>query len=249
VREAWQAREIDELARTFNGLLESVDEMVEREQAFASNAAHELRTPLTRLRGQLGLLLEDPLASGEVRERLERAQLTCTELVDCTEALLALSHRSACLDEAVELSEVALTVKNALREEDAARVQLAGSEAIVRGDGSLVRLAVQNLVENALKYSDGPVDVEVTTSGGDSLLSVSDRGPGVLESELELVRRPFRRGSERRPDVRGTGLGLALVDHVAELHGGRLELSNRATASGLVATLRLPPWTPRPTLA
>lgn len=242
---AWNASEIDQLAKTFNALLTRIDDMVEREQTFASNAAHELRTPLTRLRGQLGLLLEEPEVRGEVRERLERAQLTCGELVDCTEALLALSHRSACLDEAVDLAEVALTVRNALRAEDARRVELSANEAIVRGDAALVRLAVKNLVENALKYSDGGVGVEVRADEDDCILEVTDSGPGIPESEIDVVRQPFQRGSDRRGDVRGTGLGLALVDHVALLHGGRLELANRASPGGLLAALRLPPWAPR----
>ena len=242
---AWKASEIDQLAKTFNGLLARIDEMVEQEQTFASNAAHELRTPLTRLRGQLGLLLEEPEVRGEVRERLERAELTCVELVDCTEALLALSHRSACLDEAVDLAEVALTVRNALREEDARRVELSANEAIVRGDTALVRLAVKNLVENALKYSDGSIGVEVRADDDDCFLEVADSGPGIPEAELEVVREPFQRGREPRADVRGTGLGLALVDHVALLHGGRLELANRAAPGGLRATLCLPPWAPR----
>lgn len=242
---AWNASEIDELAKTFNALLTRIDEMVEREQAFASNAAHELRTPLTRLRGQLGLLLEERDVRGELRERLERAELTCVELVDCTEALLALSHRAACLDEAVDLAEVALTVRNALREEDVSRIELSASEALLRGDGALVRLAVQNLVENALKYSVGRIEMEVRADGEDCLLIVTDSGSGIPEAELEVVRAPFRRGSDRRGDVRGTGLGLTLVDHVATLHGGRLDLANRTHGCGLVATLRLPPWSPR----
>ncbi|HET9932203.1 MAG TPA: ATP-binding protein [Polyangiaceae bacterium] len=242
---AWSATEIDQLARTFNSLLARIDEMVEREQTFASNAAHELRTPLTRLRGQLGLLLEEPAVRGEIRERLERAQLTCVELVDCTEALLALSHRVASLDEAVDLAEVALTVRNGLREQDVKRVELSASEAIVRGDTALVRLAVQNLVENALKYSDGRIDVEVRSDDDECLLMVADAGPGIPEAELAVVREPFQRGSKRRGDVRGTGLGLALVDHVASLHGGRLELANRVAPRGLLASLHLPPWSPR----
>src|SRR5262249_43516532 len=125
-----------------------------------SNAAHELRTPLTRLRGQLELLLGEPDASPEGRERLRRAAATCTELVNCTEALLALSRREASLDEAVDLAEVALAVRNKVPEAGDRRFDVRATEAIVRGDTALLTLAAQNLVDNALKYSDGPIELE-----------------------------------------------------------------------------------------
>ncbi|HET9959334.1 MAG TPA: HAMP domain-containing sensor histidine kinase [Polyangiaceae bacterium] len=243
----WGAREINHLAQTSNALLARLDEIVEREQAFAANAAHELRSPLTRLRGQLELLLDEPHAratnpsAAELRNRLERAAKTCTELVNCTEALLALARREASLHEAVNWEEVALSICDNLSDQERARVSVNAQEALVRGDLALLGLAAQNLVDNALKYSAGPIELNVLAAEKRCSFVVVDCGPGISSSELDRVRQPFVRGSS---NVRGTGLGLALVEHVAKLHGGELSLKNRSERSGLIAALSLPRWSP-----
>lgn len=231
----WGAEEIDQLAVAFQGLLDRVATVFEHQQRFAANAAHELRTPLTRLRGQIELAAAELADRGSVNARLTLAVRSCEELTRSMEALLALSRETTDTTEAVDLGEIARRVQ-----QQPQQVAVVGqAPVIVRGDRDLLLLAARNLVDNALKYAGGDVRIVVHGVGGMGELGVEDDGPGIPESELSRVREPFARGTRETSDVRGSGLGLALVDHVARLHGGRLDLRPRMPR-GLAAVLVLP---------
>lgn len=245
----WGVTEVDSVADAFDELLTRVRLAVERERRFVADASHELRTPLTRLRGQLELLASEPDAP-HVSQTLHAAQRSCELLAQTTESLLALAREEASLTEAVDLGETVAEVQDEQASRDAATaprlVVDASEETLVRGDPLLLRLAVSNLVDNALKYTSGTVTVRVASSRSSDVqgmveLVVEDEGPGISESEAVRLVRPFARGSSSR--VRGSGLGLALVDHVARVHGGTLILG-RGAAGGLRATVTVPAWTP-----
>ena len=108
----------------------------------------------------------------------------------------------------------------------------------VRGDEALLRLAVENLIDNSLKYSVGPVVVRVEQSVDGVRLSIDDHGPGIPIEDVERMKEPFVRGTPATNGMRGAGLGLALVHHVAILHGGALDIDNRS-GGGLCAMIRL----------
>lgn len=232
----WGAEEIDRLALAFNGLLDRIAAVFDREQRFVANAAHELRTPLTRLRGQIELAAAELADEGSTSARLALAVRSCEELTRSTESLLALSKDEVDASEPVDLDEVA----HRLQDHERVSVQ-SESGVLVRGDGDLLSLAVGNLVDNALKYSDGRVCIAVREMGELAEIRVLDEGPGIPADQMESVREPFVRGARQDRSVRGSGLGLALVDHVARLHGGRLELHARAP-HGLAAAIVLPGW-------
>jgi signal transduction histidine kinase len=230
----WGAEEIDRLALAFNGLLDRIAAVFEREQRFVANAAHELRTPLTRLRGQIELAADELAEEGTTSARLALAVRSCEELTRSTESLLALSRDEVDANEAVDLGDLAR------RMEDDARVSGQQKRGVlVRGDWDLLALAVRNLVDNALKYADGEVRIVVRETGESAEICVQDEGPGIPADQREHVREPFVRGVNHDRAVRGSGLGLALVDHVARLHGGRLELRTRIP-HGLAAAIVLP---------
>ncbi|MFO0746103.1 MAG: HAMP domain-containing sensor histidine kinase [Myxococcota bacterium] len=254
----WGAGEIDALAAAFAALLGRVGQALEREQRFTADAAHELRSPLTRVKAQLELYQAERRTSAEGPHQVDRIGAsirTVDELARMVEMLLGLARDEVATRDAVDLGEVAGVVHRRLAPEAAARVTLAfepTAEVMVRGDPDLLALALGNLVDNALKYSDGPVAVQVASAASAASVSASaasvsasvlDQGPGLGAADRDSVRQPFVRGAERPPHVRGAGLGLALADHVARLHGGRLELANR-DGGGLAATLSLPPWRP-----
>ena len=250
----WGVTEVDSVADAFDELLQRVRFAVERERRFLADASHELRTPLTRIRGQLELLASEPNAAHAART-LHAAQRSCDLLAKTTESLLALAREEASLAEAVDMSEVVVDVREELSayDEDAARrvTVEASEEALVRGDPQLLRLAASNLIDNALKYSDGAVTVrvDIRPPGRNEEttieLTVEDEGPGIAEEDAARVVRAFARGSSR---TRGTGLGLALVEHVARVHGGELSLG-RAASGGLRAMVQVPAWTPSAAVA
>ena len=243
VTRAWGSSELDSLAATFDAMLARIDEARAREQRFVSDAAHELRTPLTRLRGQLELAREELREGKPIDARLAASVKTAIELASTTEALLAMAQGTSDHAEPIELEDVIDDVVARLGEGERRRVRIVpGGQAIADGVEPLVVLAAGNLIDNALKHGAGPVEVTWCDDALTSLVTieVSDEGPGIPVDELDRIREPFVRGVGSR-DVRGTGLGLALVDHVARLHGGSLALENREPR-GLCATLAVRRW-------
>lgn len=114
-----------------------------------------------------------------------------------------------------------------------------GARVVARVRPNLLRRAVRNLVENAVKYAGAAT---VAVRGGSDMIAieVADRGPGIAEAELARVQEPFYRVEPSRSrDTGGYGLGLALARAAAQAHGGRLELENRE-GGGLLATIVLP---------
>ncbi len=108
----------------------------------------------------------------------------------------------------------------------------------MHGDALLLREAIKNLVDNALKYGgDGPLQIALTVEGGQAVLTIADHGAGIAAADAERVFERFARG-EGAPSG-GAGLGLAIVKRVVDSHGGRIDLSNRPQG-GLIATIRLP---------
>lgn len=240
----WGAAEVDALAATFNGLLARIDDAVARERHFVANAAHELRTPLTRLRAQLDLAIEEMTEGATPKHRVVAASRSCQELAKTTEALLALARDEVVRDDVVNLADIVREQIEALGSSDAHRVEVEGDdEVLVRGDETLLSLAIRNLVDNAMKYADGGATISVRCTASVASVIVEDRGPGIPEIDLERVCEPFVRGGHIAKKVRGTGLGLALTRHIAMLHGGTLQLRNRSVR-GLAAELRLDQWCP-----
>jgi signal transduction histidine kinase len=240
---SWGAAEIDSLATTFNAMLARIDEAIAREQRFVADAAHELRTPLTRLRAQLELAREELRDGKGIDARLVASVRTAVELADTTEALLAMARDTTGKTEPLELADVVETLLARLGDTERARVRVVGRAAVVDGVEPLVMLAAGNLLDNALKYATGAIEVRLEDEDGRAMLRVCDAGPGIAEGELTRIRAPFVRGSSSE-GTRGAGLGLALADHVARLHGGVLVLENRAEG-GLCASLALRPWQAR----
>jgi two-component system OmpR family sensor kinase len=112
--------------------------------------------------------------------------------------------------------------------------------ATVPGDGEHLRILLGNLVENAIRYTPagGRIDLSVTRQGGWATLAVSDNGPGIPEEERARVLDRFCRGAH--PDGVGSGLGLSIVQRIADQHGAALELDSGPGGAGLTARIRFP---------
>jgi len=110
--------------------------------------------------------------------------------------------------------------------------------AWVNGDALLLREAIKNLIDNALKYGgDGALQLALTTDDTHCVLTIADHGPGIAPADAERVFERFARGEGAAAG--GAGLGLAIVKRVVDSHGGHIDLSNRV-GGGLIATIRLP---------
>jgi signal transduction histidine kinase len=212
--------EVAFLAQRFNQAAQRVESLVQSHRSLLANASHELRSPLARIR--MGLELMDPEPSERSRAEITRNIAELDQLVD--EILLA-SRLDARASDIGTFETVDLT---GLAAEEAARtgadLQVAEGESpvVVQGVAKLLRRALRNLLENARRYSQGPVTVTVRRLGGQAEIRVCDRGPGVPEAERERIFEPFYRlrgASEREGSV---GLGLALVRSITGRHHGKV---------------------------
>lgn len=225
--------ELSDLAESFNRMTQAVEGFLERERNFARYTSHELRTPLATLRVQIEAL-EQGLLSPE--ESLPPIKVSLERLERLLAGLLALTRSPKRDPQPVGVGLTLRWVVENLNPEERSRITLEGDlEAQVLGYEELLQQALGNLVGNALKFSQEPVQVEVRQEAMIHI-HIRDRGPGVREEDLPRLGNPFLR---LQPRVEGMGLGLALVRHITTLLGGRLEFRNRAEG-GLEAILSLP---------
>jgi len=237
--------EVEELRGAVVQLVERLGASLSHAQSFASMAAHELRTPLSLLAGELELMIEGA-AAGERgdEEALARLHGLVRSLTVLTQRLLVLAGPGrvpAEQGEAVDLADVVDAVQAGLPPAHAERLRISvEDDVLVRGDHELLRSLLHNAIENAMKFSDG--SVEVTVTGGEAaVIDIVDHGPGIAAEDRARVFGAFYRSAEARAGgIPGHGIGLALIAHVAEAHGGRAELVDRA--SGTHLRVRLPRW-------
>jgi signal transduction histidine kinase len=207
--------EVAALAESFNRAAARIEELVKSHKMLLANCSHELRTPLTRINMALALVGEgiDPAR----REQLKKDIAELDQLID--EILLASRLDAVRAPERVEDVELL-----GLAAEEAARYDAAieGENAVARGDPSLLRRMIRNLLENARRHG-GAAQPQVRvgrTADRRALIEVRDHGPGVAESEREKIFEPFYRLAGSAESGRGSGLGLSLVRQIARSHGG-----------------------------
>jgi len=233
------------LERAFSGVLGRLGAALDREAEFVLNAAHELRTPLTRIRLRTERAAAE--ASGECRSELEGLTSEVDRLARLVDALLVLSRDETSglgAGETVNVADLVRASAEASAEGSGRAIALtAPDEALVRGDEDLLRLAVDNLFDNARKYAPaGSTPLAVLfADGGRVVLSVETPGVSLAEEERERVFDRFYRGAAAREAAPGHGLGLALARHVARFHGGDVVAAEGGEAKA-VFELRLPGW-------
>ncbi|HET8746989.1 MAG TPA: ATP-binding protein [Ramlibacter sp.] len=229
--------EVAFLARRFNHAAERVETLVKSHKALLANASHELRSPLARIR--MGLELLEPEPAPRARDEILRNIGELDQLID--EILLA-SRLDARETDIGTFETVDLT---GLAAEESARAgaELAECDShqtlVVQGVSKLLRRAIRNLLENARRYTSGPVRVSVVRQGTEAVVRVCDRGPGVPVGEREHIFEPFYRlrGASEREG--GVGLGLALVRSIAQRHHGSAHCEDNP-GGGACFVLRLP---------
>jgi signal transduction histidine kinase len=189
-----------------------------------ANCSHELRTPLARIRIGLERMSRDE--DRALHDELARSIAELDQLI----GEMLLSSRLDAMRTLERTEEVDLP---ALVAEEAAHFDtpVEGHEVIIRGDPSLLRRLVRNLLDNAQRHAGGATRVRVgKDAAGNAVLTVDDHGCGVPEDEREKIFEPFYRSARSGAATRGFGLGLSLVRQIARAHGG--EVSYTALAEG-----------------
>ncbi|MEH0168128.1 sensor histidine kinase [Roseateles microcysteis] len=242
--------EVRALARAINSLLTEVQHSVAVQKRFISDAAHQLRTPLAGLKSQTELALRDA-SEPELVQRLQRVHESAVRSAHLINQLLTLARAEP--ESAKAQDRLPLDLRQLAREltaELVPRALQAGVDLglddteegapplLVRGIALLLREALSNLIDNAIRYAGrgASVTVRVRSEQGRVLLEVEDNGPGLAENELERV---FQRFVRATAEGSGCGLGLAIVREIVERHEGGVVLVSLAPR-GLLARISLP---------
>ena len=227
--------ELREVSTTFNKMAESLAELDAERTLILAGVSHDIRTPLSRLRLAVEMLPEKDcgyLKSGMIQDIADMDNIIhqFLDFVRGTEGEPTLM---------VDINTLLQSLHD--RQERAGRdlvIQLAPTYKVPIKPLAMQRL-LDNLVENAYKYGGGQVRVSSQILADSIVISVFDNGPGIPETHLEKILRPFERLDTARSNAGGSGLGLAIADRIAKLHHGKLELINRPEG-GLEARLSIP---------
>ena len=219
--------EFRQLSRSFNQMLERLNNAFAAQRQFTGNAAHELRTPLALMQAQLELFsAEHPDVRPETAEFLTLLREQTERLMQMTRTLLEMSNlRQVARNERIQLAPMIEEIFTDLAPlSDKLGVTLtAEGDGIMTGSDALIYRLIFNLTENAVKYNrpGGSVRVCVTQETEKLLIRVSDTGCGIPEKYQQSIFQPFFRVDKSRSrEYGGAGLGLSLVWEIADLHGG-----------------------------
>ena len=239
--------EIGGLVRDFNAMASRIEELISRQRQLISDVSHELRSPLARLNVALDLSRErkgnDP-AFEQMQEDLELLDEMIGRLL--TIAKLDISAPQVPMADFDLADLVAQIARNAEFEcqELKGGIRLTSSgPCIVRGSAELLHSAIENVVRNAIRYTESGTCVEISVecdSSASVRVAVRDYGPGIPDSELKNILQPFYRVANARDrQSGGAGLGLAIADRVVLIHGGTIHAEN-AMPRGLRIELAIP---------
>ena len=231
--------EFRQLSRSFNQMLERLNNAFAAQRQFTGNAAHELRTPLALMQAQLELFsAEHPDMRPETAEFLTLLREQTERLTQMTKTLLEMSNlQQVARNEQLQLApmvEEIFTDLASLAEKRSITLEAEGDAALTGSDALIYRMLF-NLTENAVKYNrlGGSVRVELAQGQEKCIIRVSDTGCGIPEEYQQSIFHPFFRVDKSRSrEYGGAGLGLALVWEIADLHGGSVwveESSDKGT--------------------
>jgi signal transduction histidine kinase len=240
--------ELKELGDTFDDLLSRLEQFIQSQRQFVANASHELRTPLALQRTRIQLALTDPGASMEsLRAAHEQVLASGAQLERLIASLLTLTRGQAGLTRREPFDLAMLAEQVLLARENEARARSIDLRSVLEpapmtGDPRLVERLVANLADNALAYNSNPGRIEVTTErrGGVAVLSITNTGPVVDAGAVGRLTQPFERlATERTGHRDGSGLGLSIVQAIANAHAGSLTIRPRPRG-GLTVEVTFP---------
>ena len=220
--------ELYTLSKTINNLLNRIEDAIEREKQFTSDASHELRTPLTVIKGTLEVLIRKPRDNKEYEEKINYCIKEVDHLNMLVDQLLLMARfenqSKNIKTESVYLNSLILDVLT-LNSEKINRQKIkikfdAQEDYYIQSDNFLVITILRNIISNAVKYTnkDGEVTILLSKQNEKIVCKISDNGIGIEQHDLEAIFNPFfRSNSTDHPEIKGTGLGLSIVKRITEL--------------------------------
>jgi signal transduction histidine kinase len=234
--------EVRPLVSAINKALDRLDEGFRLQREFTADAAHELRTPLSILRTRVETL-DNPGVAKALHQDIEAMSRVVGQLLDIAELEAFAIDPTEVADLQAVAAEVAGFIAP-LALEQSREIALLGATApvLVKGNAEMIKRAIRNLAENAIRHAPKDTVVEFVVEE-DGTVTVRDRGPGISDEERELI---FRRFWRRDRNSQGSsGLGLSIVQRIAELHGASIEVERRVMG-GAQFSLHFIPAAPYP---
>jgi heavy metal sensor kinase len=242
--------DLGQAARVFNGLLQRLEDSFSQLKRFTSDASHELRTPLASMRSIGEVSLQNSHSDEEYREVIASMLEEVGRLTHLVDSLLAISRADSgqialqlssisCMD----LIQEVVGVVGILAEDKRQTIRITGDgEIAVRADRGILRQAILNLVDNAIKYSpeDSDIFIAVQRISEDAEISITDQGRGIpVDEQTRIFDRFYRTDDGRSRGRGGTGLGLSIAKWAVEVHSGSIGVRQGATG-GSCFYVRLP---------
>jgi len=239
---------IDELyvlSKTINDLLDRIENAVEREKQFTSDASHELRTPMTVLKGTLEVLIRKPRTQKEYEEKINYGIAEVNRLNNLVDQLLLLARfenqTKSLKVEKVFLNGLILdTLTRFSLKMDLKKINVNhqfSKDFYVESDNYLVSIIFSNIISNAIKYSNdnSTISIALSQQGNATICTISDDGIGIPKEDLDKIMNPFYRSNPtQHPDIKGSGLGLSIVKRLTELLGIQFEIQSKKGKGTLV---------------
>jgi len=225
------------VSRAFNQMNADLAQSNQDRALILAGISHDLRTPLTRLRMGIEMSANEALREGMIAD-VEEMDKTIGQFLDFARSDGGETPQQT--DLSALLDEIAAQYQRRGFAVTFTPLAVSSTPIISSVRVQALRRAINNLIDNALRYagSEQPVELLLTRHGKMLGIEVHDRGPGIPADETERMKRPFTRLEAARSNTAGAGLGLAIVDRIARLHGGRLELAARP-GGGLIARITL----------
>jgi heavy metal sensor kinase len=235
--------ELGRLAATLNQMIARLEKAFQRQKQFTSDASHELRTPLSVIEAESTLALQKERPSSDYRQSLETISQEARQMSSLIDQLLTLARADAGKEQwnftEVNLGELIASLSTdaeVLCQEKGLTFQLGQTpDLAVKGDEARLRELFMNLVDNAVRYTPAPgtISISLRREGQMAVLAITDTGVGIPAEDIPLIFERFYRVDKSRSRAEGgTGLGLAICRHIAEAHGGKIEVESRVGVGG-----------------
>lgn len=234
-------KEFQKLTKSFNQMLERLNESYKNEREFTARAAHELRTPLTIINSQIDLFEEENMDEDEIKNLVTMIKNESDRLSKLVTSLLDLSElRSVTRNEKIELSsliEEAIQDLSFISDKKNINIENLCQEIYIEGSDLLIYKVFYNLIENAIKYNNNNGFVKIYSKKNNDFaeIYVEDSGIGIANSEKENIFKAFYR--IKANEETGSGLGLSLVKETIKLHRGKIKVLDKEKGSLIKVSL------------
>jgi two-component system osmolarity sensor histidine kinase EnvZ len=232
--------EIKEANRSFNQMVNDLNQVESDRAVILAGISHDLRTPISRMLLEVEMANLPNHSRDGMRSDLAQMNEIIGQFLDYAKPTDSTSFAQ------VDLSALLADAANETARMPDVKMQVEIAAGIeVMGNATDLKRVINNLIENARRYGKtadtdtAEIDLNARLAGEHAIIEIADRGPGIPEQEMERLLRPFTRMDIARGQGNGAGLGLAIVERVVKRHGGKLRLSNRASG-GLNIEIELP---------